>query len=179
MPRATASIRPGPFIRRRETQFMVKSDIIIGLILTVLGVTVILHAQSFPAIPGQEYGAAVFPVLIASALAACGVLLAFGAWRRRASLAAVDVEHRMAGITPAGWMKGLATIALVVAYCLFADRIGFIPVMAVVLVGGMLMLGVRWWVALLVSAATIFVIYQLFVVLMRVPLPRGLLAPFL
>ncbi|KZE33654.1 tripartite tricarboxylate transporter TctB family protein [Chelatococcus daeguensis] len=158
---------------------MVKSDIIIGFILTMLGVAVILHAQSFPAIPGQEYGAAVFPVLIAGALAICGILLAFGAWRRRASLAAVGLEHSMAGITSAGWTKGLATIALVVGYCLFADRIGFIPAMAIVLMVGMLMLGVRWWVALLVSAATILVIYQLFVVLMRVPLPRGLLAPFL
>jgi hypothetical protein len=158
---------------------MVKSDIIIGLILTVLGVAVILHAQSFPDIPGQEYGAAVFPVIAASALAACGLLLAFKALRRRATVPeGVDVAHSMAGITPAGWLKGLATIALALFYCLFSDQLGYIIAMGLVLVGGMMLLGVRWWVAILISAIAIFVIHELFVVLMRVPLPRGTIIPF-
>ena len=60
------------------------NDAIFGAIFALLGAVVLVHVQSFPNIPGQQYGAAIFPGLIAAGFVVCGVLLVFSGMRSRA-----------------------------------------------------------------------------------------------
>ena len=64
-------------------------------------------------------------------------------------------------------------LAAILVYVLAAEVLGFI-VTAVVLIGSlMLRLGVRWRVTLLVSVFLVVIVYQIFAIFLRVPLPRG------
>ena len=51
------------------------NDAIIGAALAVLGVVILVHIQAYPTIPGQKYGPAIFPGVIAAGLILCGALL--------------------------------------------------------------------------------------------------------
>ena len=51
------------------------NDAVVGAALLLLAVAVGWHIRGFPQMPGQKFGPAVFPGLIAAGLAACGVLL--------------------------------------------------------------------------------------------------------
>lgn len=157
------------------------NDSVTGAVLVVLGAAVTLQAQSFPDIPGQQYGAGVFPTLIALALAGCGlVLIAQGLRRRSAPAQAPAPGEERADWTRSGraWFSLFACIALVVGYILFAPTIGFVAAMTILTAAVCLLLGVRWWVALVVGVAGAIVIHQAFTLLLRVPLPRGVIVPF-
>ena len=51
-------------------------DRILGALFALLGVVVLWHVQGFPVIPGQKFGAALFPGVISAGLVICGLLLA-------------------------------------------------------------------------------------------------------
>lgn len=51
------------------------SDAVFGVVLLLLAVAIFVLAQAFPAMPGQDYGPALFPTLIAAGLGLCGLVL--------------------------------------------------------------------------------------------------------
>src|SRR3712207_6877700 len=51
------------------------SDAVFGVILVLLAAAIMALAQAFPDMPGQDYGPALFPTLIASGLGLCGLVL--------------------------------------------------------------------------------------------------------
>ena len=51
------------------------NDAVWGAVLLLLAAAILVHVQSFPKIPGQNVGPALFPGLIAAGLAVCAVLL--------------------------------------------------------------------------------------------------------
>ena len=149
------------------------NDAIIGLALLVFAIATFAYARTLPAIPGQEYGAAVFPMLIAVGLAGCA-----------ASLIASGVRHWQGAVTWNDWARThhawakLATVfALVLAYILASQAVGFVPMSILVLLVFLVLMGVRWWVAAGVAVAATLLIQQTFSGLLRVPLPLGLLGP--
>lgn len=149
-------------------------DALTGAALAIFGAVVLWHVQGFPLIPGQKYGAALFPRLIASGLVLCGLLLivrgarnggpsiALGAWtgHPRAVLAFLSV--------PAG----------LGAYVLLAEPLGFHLTGFVLLLGWTLGFGARPGVALAISVIAPIAIHLAFYKLLRIPLPWGLLEPF-
>ena len=48
------------------------NDAITGFALLAFAIATFAYARTLPAIPGQDYGAAVFPMLVAAGLAGCG-----------------------------------------------------------------------------------------------------------
>ena len=60
------------------------NDALLGALLIALAVALALYAQTFPNVPGQEYGAAVFPTLVAIGLLGSGALLVRSGLRSRA-----------------------------------------------------------------------------------------------
>ncbi len=157
------------------------NDAVTGAILVVLGSAVTLQSRGFPDVPGQQYGAAVFPTVIALALVGCGaVLIAQGLRRRPAPAEAPPPGEERSDWTRSGraWFNLLACLALVVGYVLLAPVIGFLAAMTILTALVCLLLGVRWWIALAVGLAAAIVIHQGFTVLLRVPLPRGVVIPF-
>ena len=149
------------------------NDAIIGAILLLLGLVVVVHVQAFPKIPGQQVGPALFPGLVAAALAMCGALLIHSGIRDRAA----HPWHETAD-----WMRSgrhliafVAIVGGVAAYVLLANDVGFLIVAPILLWLWFTVLGVRRLWALLVAVAATFVIWYAFYKLLRVPLPWGVL----
>ncbi len=73
------------------------NDAAIGAVLVVLGVFIVWHIQGYPAMPGQKFGPAWFPGIVAAGLAICGAMLVVQGARSRAPWVALD------GWMEAGW----------------------------------------------------------------------------
>jgi len=121
--------------------------------------------------PGQKFGPAWFPGLVAIGLALCGVALVFSAARERAAWAEVPAwirSHRArAGV--AALLGGL------LAYVLLVDRAGFHFTGIALLALWVRVLGASWRVTLPVAIVATLVIHLAFYKLLRVPLPWGVL----
>lgn len=151
------------------------SDLIVGLLVLIGAAALYAAASGFPPIPGQQYGADVFPKLTAGGLAACGILLCLGAVRAGPFPLAQATWVREPGALP----RALGTIALTGAYLLLAPRLGFVLAASLVLTGLFLLVRVRLKVAAPVAVAVSLVTWWAFAHGLRVPLPRGLLEGFL
>ena len=121
--------------------------------------------------PGQQYGPAWFPGLIAAGLALCGACLIFLGLRARAPWVVVPAWMRrrrpVAGV--------LAVLGGLVAYILLADRIGFHLTALALLLLWMRVLGASWRATLPVAVVATIAIHLAFYKLLRVPLPWGVL----
>jgi putative tricarboxylic transport membrane protein len=168
---------PAPEPGRRNARSEMKiNDAIFGAIFALLGAVVLVHVQSFPNIPGQQYGAAIFPGLVAAGFVVCGVLLVMGGTRARGG---------QPWLEPGAWMRSsrhvVAAIAIVVgvaAYMALAESVGFLIVAPLLLLSWFRVLGVRWGPAVLAAIVTRLVIWYSFYKLLRVPLPWGVLTPY-
>lgn len=146
------------------------SDLVLGLLFLVGAAALFAAASTLPPIPGQKYGADVFPVLTAAGLAACGFILTVGSIRAGPFplIEATWVRE------PGSSFRAAATIALVVAYIVLAPLAGFVVTATGVLLGLFLLVRVRPVVAAPVALGSALAIYLSFNLLLRVPLPRGL-----
>jgi putative tricarboxylic transport membrane protein len=150
------------------------NDAIVGALLVALAIAILVHIQGYPLIPGQKYGPALFPGLIAVGFIATGVLLV--------------VRGLRSGAPPvrfAPWLASralltnfLAVVAALVFYIVAADRLGFVLTGFVLLLGLFVKFGVRAGRATLIAAIATLAIHAVFYKLLRVPLPWGLLERF-
>jgi putative tricarboxylic transport membrane protein len=150
-------------------------DALTGAALAIFGAVVLWHVQGFPPIPGQKYGAALFPRLIACGLALCGLLLvvrgvraggpwlALGAWTSR----------------PRAVAAFFSVVAGLGAYVVLADPLGFHLTGFVLLLWWTLVFGARPAVAAAIAVIAPIVIHLAFYKLLRIPLPWGVLEPVL
>ncbi|MBW8722642.1 MAG: tripartite tricarboxylate transporter TctB family protein, partial [Polaromonas sp.] len=107
------------------------NDAFFGLVLAILGGLVLFTVRSYPTIPGQQVGPALFPGLIATGILVCGLALIVRGWlARKAAPWAV----------PGEWMRSarhVAAFALLVASVLFyifaAQALGFLPTAMLIL----------------------------------------------
>lgn len=149
------------------------NDALSGAALVALGATVLWHIQGFPPMPGQKFGPAWFPGLIAGGLIACGALLV--ASRLRAATA----EPLLALPQWTRRARPVASVASVIAglllYVLLADTLGFHITAVALLLAWSRLLGAGWRLALPVSLTATVAIHLAFYKLLKVPLPWGLL----
>jgi putative tricarboxylic transport membrane protein len=162
--------------RRWVAVAMKINDAIFGAIFALLGAVLLVHVQGFPKIPGQQYGPAIFPGLVATGLIVCGLLLVFYGVRHRAE---------QPWVRGGDWMRSQRHVAAVLAivlgmaaYIALAERVGFLLVAPPLLVLWFRVLGVRWPTALVGALLTVLVIWYAFYKLLRVPLPWGVLTPW-
>ena len=144
-------------------------DTVLGALLVALAAVFFGYTFTFPDMPGQKYGPALFPRLIALGIAGCGLVIAAGGWRSGARW--VDFHPLLR--RPQGWMALGAMPLAIVFYLVVAERLGFLPTAAVLVAALCAWLGVRWWAALLTGVVAAAVVQWFFGSLMRVPLPRG------
>jgi putative tricarboxylic transport membrane protein len=152
------------------------NDAILGAVLLAFSLAVGLYARTFPAIPGQEYGASVFPTWISIALGLCSIVLIAGGMRQWAEMGAVSL---------APWARSghhlralVITIALVVFYILASTPLGFIPTAFIALAILFGVLGVKPLLVPVLAAGITMVVHYGFYSLLRVPLPWGVLTPW-
>ena len=152
------------------------NDAIFGALFVLLGVVIVVHVQSFPKIPGQQIGPAIFPGLVSAGLAVCGVLLILSGLRQRAQEPWFETAEWMRSSRHIGAFA--AIVAGVVAYILFANAVGFLLLAPVLLFVWFKVLGVRTGMALAVALVATLIIWYAFYKLLRVPLPWGVLTGF-
>ena len=121
--------------------------------------------------PGQRFGPAWFPGLIAGGLGICGVLLVASGVRQGGPwwVAPPWVSHRRPALGVAAVLVGL------IFYILAADRLGFHITGIVLLALWTRVLGASWRVAAVVAVAATVIIHLSFYKLLRIPLPWGML----
>ena len=147
------------------------SDAVVGVLLLILAAAIGYYVSGFPAMSGQNYGAALFPGMIAAGLAGCGALLALRGARTKAP-----------AFEFAAWTRSATLVAnfalfcgVLVLYIFAVDTLGFLITGSLLLIALFLKLGVRQLPAVIVAVASAICIHLLFYKLLRVPLPWGLL----
>jgi putative tricarboxylic transport membrane protein len=153
-------------------------DRVTGLFLVGLGAAAAYGGWLLPPVPGQPVGPNVFPLVIGSGLALCGLAITFGIGHT------FEEEEEIIPIEggetppPQGKLYGLRALlppALLLFYVAVADRVGFILTAAIIVFVTATALGARWKVAVPLAALAPIAIHLIFSKLLRVPLPIGLL----
>jgi putative tricarboxylic transport membrane protein len=121
--------------------------------------------------PGQRFGPAWFPGVIAAGLGICGVLLLVAGVRQRAPWIAlpgwIGRRRPFLGVAAVNW--GL------VLYIVDAVRLGFHLTGVALLAFWVRLLGGSWRMAAVVAVVATVAIHLSFYKLLRIPLPWGLL----
>jgi putative tricarboxylic transport membrane protein len=149
------------------------NDAVFGALFGVLSLLVLWTIQSYPRIPGQNFGPAAFPGMAAFGLAVCSLLLIVQGLRARAAapwFAAGDWVRR-----PAQLIAFIVTVVGLVLYVVASEKVGFLIIGSVMVAALMLALRVRVIVALPVALVATLAIHIAFYKGLRVPLPWGLL----
>jgi putative tricarboxylic transport membrane protein len=151
------------------------NDAVFGVVLIGFAVVAALATRSFPEMPGQSYGPALFPLILSVGLAASGILLVRSGLRDRASqpLFALDDWARSG--------RGIGALALTIAglvfYILASERLGFIPTAFLMVATVLIRLRGRWFSSVLIAAVVTLIVHRIFHGLLLVPLPWGILEP--
>ena len=155
------------------------SDRITGSALVAVGAAAVFFGSRLPGVPGQQVGPSVFPIVVGTALALCGALIAFGIGRSFEEDAAAVGEEPGAEIAPPRRNPLLVLLppALLVAYVLVVDRLGFLLSAAIMILVLAVTLGARLRIAIPIAIAAPLFISFVFGKLLRVWLPTGLIGP--
>lgn len=162
------------------------SDRVTGLFLVALGGVAAYGGSRLPPVPGQQIGPEVFPVVVGIGLALCGAMIAVGIGRSyedeaEADLARISAENEADGVPAAAhhsrwWeLRVLIPPALLLFYYYTVDRLGFLPTAGVIVLIASLALGARARLAIPLALLAPLVVNLIFLKLLRVPLPSGLL----
>jgi putative tricarboxylic transport membrane protein len=146
-------------------------DSLSGAALIALAAAILWHIQGFPPMPGQKFGAAWFPGLVAAGLGVCGAVLIVSAFRSAAPwLQAPEWMHRARSRAAV-----LAVLGGVVFYIVVADRLGFFLTGIVIVALWVRVLGASWRAMVAMALIAPLIIHFAFYKGLRVPLPWGLL----
>ncbi len=152
------------------------NDAVFGLLLTLISLAILSTIQSYPDIPGQQVGPALFPGLIAMALGVCGVVLIYRGWQER---------HSVPWLKTADWLHSsrhligfLLLTGGIVFYILASTDLGFLPAAWLLMWALMVNLKVAPARAAVLSLLLSALVHFAFYTLLRVPLPWGVLTPW-
>ncbi|MGE8498789.1 MAG: tripartite tricarboxylate transporter TctB family protein [Pseudomonas sp.] len=145
-------------------------DLLFGLTFIVTGIAVLILARDFPAVPGMQYGADLFPSLIAIGMIIGGVILSLSAIKQlRQSTAPIQLPP---GLIRASLGAAIPCV-MVAAYILFNETLGAATMMLLIMMVLLLQQGVRILPAAAISVVSTAVISMSFGHLLKVPLPTG------
>jgi putative tricarboxylic transport membrane protein len=154
------------------------NDAVIGGALVLFALAMIAYTRTFPDMPGQHYGPALFPVLIGIGFLITGAILIVSGLARRTT------EPLFGG---GEWLRSgphvlnfLAVVGGLLLYILVSDRLGFIPTALLLLFGWLVLFrGGKPLSSLLIALAVTLGVDYAFSQLLLVPLPLGVLQPLL
>jgi len=153
------------------------NDAISGAFFVLLAGLVFYFTKDFRVMPGQNYGAAFFPRVIAGAMAVLGLILIVKGIRERGTVPWATVADWMRSPRLIG--NGLIVIAALLFYIFTSDWLGF-PIAGFVCLF-VLLIWLRgpahWASTLAISAVTVIGLQYFFGEVLRVPLPWGLVPP--
>jgi putative tricarboxylic transport membrane protein len=124
--------------------------------------------------PGQKFGPAWFPGLIAAGLGICGSFLIISGWRQPGPWLALPAWAAQ----PRALLGVSSVIIGLLFYILAVDTLGFHITGVLLLASWMRILGASWRVAVVVAVVATVAIHLSFYKALRIPLPWGLLEQY-
>jgi putative tricarboxylic transport membrane protein len=152
------------------------NDAVFGLLLLVLGGSVLFIVQGYPKIPGQQVGPALFPGLIASGLCIGGLIMLVRGWRARASGPWLAMDDWVR--SPRHVLALVVLLGSVLFYILVSQWLGFLISAVLILTVLFRVLQLPLGRSVLIAVVATLVIHFAFYKLLRVPLPWGILTPY-
>jgi putative tricarboxylic transport membrane protein len=154
------------------------NDAVIGVALILFALVMIWYTRTFPAMPGQNYGPALFPTLIGIGFIITGAILTVSGLRQR------GVQPLVRG---GAWLRSgphvvnfLAVVGGLLLYILVSDGLGFILTSLLLLFGWLVLFrGGKPVSSLVIALAVTLAVNYAFSQLLLVPLPLGLLQPLI
>ncbi len=158
------------------------SDRLTGGAIAALGSAAFFYGSKLPPVPGQQVGPSAFPMAVGAGLVICGALIVFGIGRHFEEVAEADMASHTAPelLEPLpAWRNWLALLppALVLFYALASEPLGFLPTAAIMVAAASFAFGAKPKLAIPLAIIAPFIINLIFLKLLRVPLPGGIL-PF-
>lgn len=154
------------------------NDAISGIFFILFGILLFFLTRDFPIMPGQNYGADLFPRLIGFFMGAGGVALIFRGVRTRNGAPWVTVMDWVSSTRHV--LSFFLVIGVLIFYILISDLLGFIPTAFICLM--VLLVWLRGLAHLrssvIISIFSVIIIQQFFGEFLRVPLPWGIVPIF-
>ena len=153
------------------------SDVILGPIVLAIGLMA-LYASTLQPKPffGSAYGGGLFPSIIGIALICGGALLTLSGWRERAGARLVDFGSWIS--SPRHIANVLVVLGALLFYILTSNWLGFIISGFITVLAPLLQFTRAPVASLVVAVITIVVVKIGFQDILLVPLPWGLLEPY-
>ncbi|MGB9820901.1 MAG: tripartite tricarboxylate transporter TctB family protein [Pseudothermotoga sp.] len=155
-------------------------DIILGLILIVISIAVLTISSSFPnfvvrgeRLPGPKF----FPTILAI------VLICFALYCLLLGMVTLRNSRKPSGnldnsCTPAGIINILCISLSVFFFVPIISLVGTLVGITVIGTALMTLLSIKWYQSLMYSSALAFLVYIIFQIVFKVPLPEGILFSF-
>lgn len=146
------------------------SDRVSGLFFAVLGLAILIAAWGYRTPGGGLTSPALFPMIVGGIIALSGLGVAIG-------MSGDNTD----GASPSTPMNGRALASILVVplcilfYTLFASRIGSIAASFVIVLAPAIVWRVRLPVAIVVAVVAALAVNAIFILALRVPLPRGVI----
>ena len=151
------------------------NDAVFGIVLIAFAAIVAFATGDFPQMPGQAYGPALFPRLLAAGFALSGALLVLSGIRNRATQPVAEFDSWARSSRGLGALG--VTLGGLLFYILVSEWLGFIPTAFLTVAAIMVTLRGRWISSLIIAAAVTMLVHQVFYGVLLVPLPWGVLEP--
>ena len=157
------------------------SNQVSGLAVALLGIAAFWGGSKLPPVPGQQVGPSVFPMVIGAGLALLGVLIALRWGQSFEDAAEAELAEHTApdpdaeAYAHARRFHVLLPPALLIGYFLVSETIGFVPTAAAMIGILAYAFGAKMRFILPVAIGGSILIHLVFLKLLRVPLPPGLL----
>lgn len=152
------------------------NDAITGIVLLIIAIAVFAYSTTFPKLTGMQFSAGFWPQVLCVCLGLCGLWMIITGMRERAggqSWVLLDEWWRQPGT--------LLTVALVplavLFYILFSDYLGFIICSVAILFALSLRFGLSLIKAIALAGITTAAMQVIFVKVLLVQLPWGILEP--
>jgi putative tricarboxylic transport membrane protein len=159
---------------------MLSSDRLSGVGLVVLGALAYWGGHGLPPVPGQMIGPAVFPMVVGVGLVLCGSMIALGIGSSFEE--EVKLDEAPEGAPPPLpdsklklALKTAVPPIMLMFYAAVVDRLGFVPTGMIMVFTTALALRSSLRNAVLVALFAPPVVHLVFLKLLRVPLPDGIL----
>lgn len=150
------------------------NDAITGLLLVLISIAIFLYSTTFPKLFGMQFGAGFWPQLLSVLLALCGLSLIFSGIRSRATGVAwleLDTWWKQSGT-----FLTVATVPVSTLFYIYAsDYLGFIICSLIIIFVLAYRFGLTLKKSLILSLVTTTSMHFVFVEVLQVALPWGLL----
>ena len=146
------------------------ADLMTGALTIVIGMVTLVASRSIKAMAGESLDPGTLPAIVGWAMVLCGAGIMRTGWRYRGDPVPVHWPDKQ------GQRRLMATAALLLAYVILIEPIGFPIVTAAFVAATSWYLGrYRPWVTILGGAATGLIVYYVFMEFLELTFPLGLL----